>query len=357
MTGGLFTIQELSGEERRLALGGRALPSEVGGWGSAPFGVTVKSTKTTYPGNANSTIQILGPEYEDTVIRGVWKARFLADAIEATGFPELTDGDGAVMPIQLVDAMYSIAKSGQPLRVSWGPRVREGILKSVRDNWIREQDVEWELTFEWNAEDEPVSRAAATPPSARTELREDMSRTDSAATARPAGVNNATADSVKATTSDRRRIAGQVFDVVRTIATVAPGTSPLDAIAGLAVSAQEMLDAMNVSAEQVGDRPYTELQVADDVLSVLGVEAWRRTLVAEQDRLAANLLWRAIEERKRASPSAIAIVRIPRDTTLRMLATTYYGTADDWQRIADANAIDGSMVPAGTTIVIPPRGA
>lgn len=357
MTGGLFVIQELTGDERRLALGGRALPSLVNGQGTVAFGIEVKTKKTTYPGNANSTIQVLGPSFDDTVISGIWKERFLSDQIEASGFPDLTDGDGVVTPAQLVAAFYSLAKSGNAIRVSWGPVVREGVLKKFVDTWYREQDVGWEATFEWNADDEPARRAAPATPEPTTELRQDMSRTDDAATSRPNTLNPSVGEQVKTTTSSRRQIAGQVFDAVRAIQNAVPGTNPVDAVASLVSSAGDMLALMNSSGAQLADVPYTQLQVSDSPLAVLSAESWRRTLVREQDRLAAHLVRRARVERARVAPSSIAIVRMREATTLRSLAIRYYGSADDWQRIADANGVNGSMVPAGTVIVIPPRGA
>ena len=109
--------------------------------------------------------------------------------------------------------------------------------------------------------------------------------------------------------------------------------------------------------QQTVDVPYTSIQVDDSVVSVLDLESWRRSEALETRRLNAAQITQARNLVDVIEPGAIAIVSIAQNTTLRQLAIKYYGNADRWQAIADANGFVDSQVEAGTLVIIPPSGA
>lgn len=139
-----FEVEELTGSQRSIRLRDRALPYQGVG-----FPITQRTKKTYYGGNPVATLQVLGPDYGNTQLDGIWKARFLADSVE---FNSGNSGSAAApdlsSPEDLVLLFEDIALSGNTLRVQWGPHVREGILVRFTPDWIRLQDVKWAMEFE-----------------------------------------------------------------------------------------------------------------------------------------------------------------------------------------------------------------
>jgi nucleoid-associated protein YgaU len=105
------------------------------------------------------------------------------------------------------------------------------------------------------------------------------------------------------------------------------------------------------------DFPVTKAAATDRLIGKLKADVWRRDVAQATGVLRAQAQRTSRDFGKRVSPSPIQIVTVQGDTTLRKLSVVYYGTPDEWQRIADANAITGSMVTAGAQILIPPTSA
>lgn len=349
-----FVITELTGSQRSISLGGRALPYRGVSWGA-----TMRSKQTWYPGNPRGTLQVLGPQYEPTIIVGCWKARYLVNgksAIGQVGFPDLELSPWS--PDALVAAFYSILNAGNALRVEWRAEVREGILKRFVPTYGRPTgvDVEWEMEFEWSgANDAPAPRAAESPPDPSGELREELNDADSAADARPQTVVPEVRTELRDLQAQYRRGAGSMFDNFRLIA--ASPAVPLGQISSLIATTELLREEIDHERDAIAGVPRQGITLSDRVSDLLDVERWRRTVSFEQGDLRNGCLRRAKQAKDRAIPGALTVVTVPGDTTLRRLSFTYYGTADEWQRIADVNGFVDSLVPAGTVVVIPPTGA
>src|SRR3954466_4299054 len=129
-----LTIEELTGERRKLELRGPGLPLKGAGWEGS------QNVKTTwYPGNGiEATQQVLGPKEEPSEWEGEWNRTRLGRT------PCLfTDGAGTptkvTAPSFLIDLMDDIRIRGTKLRVTWtvvdesgtprASKVREGRLE------------------------------------------------------------------------------------------------------------------------------------------------------------------------------------------------------------------------------------
>lgn len=349
---GRFSIVELTGQLREIELLGRALPYQ-----RVAFGGATNHKLTFYPGNPSGTMQVLATTLEPTVIQGTWKDRFLPGQVEAVGFEGLSPGDTATAE-RVVQAFEALRRSGQRLRVQWYSVVREGILSRFTPSWIRPQDVEWEAEFTWFSEALAAPRAAEETAEPKPKLRASMDANDEAVRstrgrAARTGYRAALSSLLR---SERVQLA-QIFAGLNTISLALPGattslTEPVNLIASSASTIRGEAEAAGVL---LSDLPYTEAITSDAVLGVLGIESWRRTIALTQDVLAAEATRVAHRERERDVAPGGRTVVVPGDTTLRGLALRYYGSSDDWQRIADANGLVDSLVLAGTTIYIPPR--
>jgi hypothetical protein len=90
----------------------------------------------------------------------------------------------------------------------------------------------------------------------------------------------------------------------------------------------------------VKDNALDLIRAMDQILTVLGFA----------DQATESCTDAAAGVLNNIEPDVIAEVRAPAGTDLRDLAIRYYGTADLWWLIANANGIDGSAVPS------PPSG-
>jgi hypothetical protein len=346
-----FSVIELTGEQRELELLGRALPYQ-----QVSFGGDTTHKLQFYPGNPEGTLQVLSSTLLPTKIQGMWKNRFVADQVEAVGFPALAPGE-VVTAERLVQAFESIRRSGQRLRVQWYSVVRDGILASFTPTWIRLQDVQWEAEFVWFGEN--VSGTRASEPgviTSRSDMRRVMDSSDQALRSRrPASVQADYSAQLRAVVRQERVQIAQVFAAINQILLAAPsGTTPSDPVNALASAAVSIASYSAQAQRQGADVPYLAAIQSDSVTDVLGAEAWRRLIAATQRDLAATALRTAEEQRDARRSSVGQTVVMPGETTLRGLSLRYYGTSDSWQLIADANGLVDSRVPAGTRVYVPP---
>lgn len=155
-------IAEITGSKNNLILEGRALP-----YRPLTFEGTMRAEVTWYPGNPQGSLQMLGVQEQTTTINGMWKDRFMS-AFDAFGIPILTgrtaratfNGQDIGNIRDLVEVIEGFRFRGQLIEFSWDQFVRQGYLKRFRQTWLRREDVEWELEFEWINRGEPTTPVA-----------------------------------------------------------------------------------------------------------------------------------------------------------------------------------------------------
>ncbi len=340
-------ITELEGDRRTLTLRGRALPyGGIAGGQGIEFPRDMRTKLTWYPGNPVATQQILGPEFGPTKVDGMWKTRFLAGSndVEVSGFAAVQSA------ADLVRAFEDLHRTGTRIRVQWGPVVRFGLLKTFVPTWATLYDVKWDATFEWRGERESTPRATSAPEE-QAPVRAAALAWEDGLVARPSGMLVNPLEAFEASAAGFRISLGIFFDGSRAVDGAAG--IPIPEIAKAATASESVrVDTWGVE-ESLVDRPYTIWQTSDRVVDVLACETWRRDAAYATDRLRAQVQRRAGALRSLASPGALAVIVLPGDTTLRQLALTYYGTSDAWQQIADVNGFDGSIVAAGTPVIVP----
>lgn len=334
-----FGIEELDGEQRVVLLQGRALPYQGVAWNTRQ-----RTKKTTYAGNPVATIQVLGPEYENTTIEGMWKERFLPGQIVTSTGEEITTPDQAVRLFE------SIAARASSLAVQWGPITRYGVLVNFTHTWIRPQDVRWQAEFEWTGATDIPARATAAPTD-DSAVRDTSTQVDDAVVADPPSVDGSFQSDVTARTNSTRVSVGQVFGYLQQAREQA--ATQIATVQAVISEAEAVRASIGDTLVRLVDVPYTEAQRVDTVVEVFACEAWRFTLAGADRSLRAACQRRAIEVARSAIPGALAIVVAPGDQTLRDLALLYYGSADSWQLIADANNLVGAVIEAGTVVVVP----
>ena len=355
MAGETLLIREVTGSERSVELRDRALPYQSVMWGGE-----AKHTKNVYPGNPVATIQVLGPDETDTPMKGKWKTRYIGPMVTLVGFDDVASvfdellGETPVTAEQLVQVFHKLRRAGNHLEVRWGPEVRRGILADFRADYDRVEDIAWSATFVWSQvgeEEAPRAPDEVTEPTtgindAISGLEDAMSRLP------PIVLPNVTGPLILA--EEAMRIAGMAMTAALGSFTGTPNISlsQFQAIASLSI---QVGDASQDMIQQTSDQSIEEWLAVNFVADVLTVETFRHRLAA-----AAVALWMAAlvaqeSVRARVVNDYLAIVNIRQGQTLRTLALDYYGSADAWTTIADANGLTSAIVARGTVIAIPRR--
>jgi hypothetical protein len=339
-------IRELTGSQRSVTLGGRALPNR-----SLPAGGELREKKTWYAGNNVATLQVLGAQDNDMQLRGIWNDRFIGGQVETNGFetPELAR--------DVVAIFDTLQRSGNALRFQWGEVVRMGILAEFEPVWLREQDVEWTMRFSWfGRDDQEVPRATLDEPPNSAELRTRQNQTDDQLAFEPKAVRTDYADVIRAQVRGMRARVGAIFDRVRAAQSVV--AIPLTAVRGALADAEALRLLGNALAVDLIETPVEVATNFEGLVDRLGVEVWRREQGRRSRRVQAEGQRVARDLRRLTRPSPLAVVTIRGGgDSLRRIAREVYGTADEWRRIADVNGLPDSVVAAGTLIVIPPLSA
>lgn len=338
-----FVIEELTGSQRRIVLRGRALPERGVG-----FGTRLRHKATWYAGNQVGTLQVFGPEVQATDLEGIWNDRYVSDLVDTSGFGALnTAGD-------LVGAFESLCASGNALRVQWGPQVRNGILAEFTPEYEREQDVRWTASFAWYGRDDQAQpRATPDDPPNSAELLTRQNEADDELAFAPPDIRTDYLDDVRAHARSIRGRVGSVFDRVRSAQRAA--SVPLSDVRALLADAEGVRRAGNRATADLVERTVDRMTDSDDVLSKVTLGGWTRSQGRAFGRLRAQAQRVARQLRRSVSPEPFAVVSVREGETLRTLARRFYGTSDDWQRIAAVNSLPDSVVPIGTIVVVPPK--
>ncbi len=194
-SGSLFTIKELTGDQRIVELAGRGMPYR-------PYTLRGKQNTsfTWLPGNPIATVTVLGPTEDATDVKGMWKDKFIggpetvaaqSDATNiASGLPTVSNVSSPItlngQTINSVRAaialMDDIRKSGQLLEVTWDVQIRHGLLTEFEQMWQNIHDCEWVMKFEWISQGDPAGAAAVVADMSAIDLQTQLLSQLSAAT-------------------------------------------------------------------------------------------------------------------------------------------------------------------------------
>lgn len=344
-----FIITELEGSRRSVVLSDRALPYKPL---EAPGEQLV--VQKWYPGSRVATLQVLGPREGDWEIKGTWKTIFLAakGMVRLTGFGDIPNTDGRITAEDLVEVFHRLRIAGNTLEVSWGPEVRRGILERFKPGYQVIQDIEWTASFKWSQRGSNAPARASFALDTTATVRRSLDDLDLTAAEMPAtilpGPATTIRDRLNAVRSSGVALTESLASAQAAAFTTIADVQDIQALAERTVQAAEALRSGELS-----DLPYVELLALDDVSSAVAVETWRRDMGARTRDVQAASMESAGAVEKRLTPGAEQTYTVRENESLRRLALRFYGSADDWTLIADANNLVGSDVPVGTRLVIP----
>lgn len=344
-----FIITELTGPRREVRLFDRALPYQ-----KLSFGRQQRVVKREYAGSRVATIQVMGPSLLDVEPQGTWKTRYLAarHSVELSGFPDIENVAGRITAENLVEVMRRIVDAAQTVEVRWGPEVRRGVMVEFVPTYERVEDIEWKMSFTWSQDGEAPTRRAAVALDTTSAMRRALDDLDLAAAEMPTTILPDQASDLQQKIAAVRAAGAALTESLASIqAETFAAVSDVQNAQTLAERVVQAGDALRTG--NLSDLPYYNLLPFDDVALVVEAEVWRRDTAAATRRVQAEARRSSTSVAERNTPGALAIVTLTENTSLRSLASRYYGNADSWTVIADANNLVGSTAPAGARLLIP----
>lgn len=358
-----FTIVELTGEANNLTLEGRCLP-----YRPVSFEGAMRAEFTWYPGNPIATVQMLGAEEKSTTINGMWKDRFIRTFTDM-GLPVLEGRTGeAKFNGVVVDDVRSLCRiiegfrlRGQLLEVGWDELTRQGILVRFKQTWLRREDVEWEMEFQWISRGEPLTPVAFGVDIPQLDIASQiLSAIDALKSALEAPfalvtqITSAITDSMEAIVT-----AGDALSDVAKKAEAAI-TSPIEATRSTLAAVQTIKREAKSISDRLQSLPARAMRNVASLTDVSQGQALEAERYKRQARKAARKL-RALAAQREQELAAQTIRQPSLQTViaregqdLRDISSQAYGTPNEWRRIASYNNLKSSRLSAGTIVLVPP---
>lgn len=371
-----FVIAETNGAKRTIILRGRSLPRQP-----IVFGGEMAVAIDYFAGNPVAYAQVIGPRYLPTDASGEWNDIFLyedANAPILLGFPPISTA-GKPQPVQgggvaggatftsggatagaqsaylartARDAMELIRRSGAVLRVEWGSIVRYGFLTRAMFPHKREQDIGFELEFQWIGDTDAQPIAVPKQANILGFLK--------GLNALLSSILNAllTADYLlneffKGFTGPISALINLLTGITETLSKMLSQTlNPFDIVASIRAAAIGLkLAVMDLIA--LFDRNRAALKGRDNATAqafLAAAEEEARRLLLELAFLCADRE-RELEAFVQKQVKATHVVQSGQN--LRGISLLYYGRSENWNDIADFNGLSGSLVTPGRMLRIP----
>jgi hypothetical protein len=363
-----FLIQTLDTDEQTpikpsLTLGGRALPYQ-----GFELEGSMRAEFTWYPGNAVATVQMLGAQEKSSTIKGMWKDRFIRPvtdegvAVQPDGVARF-DGQQVSSVLDLANRVDQMRLSGRLLRVEWSGIIRHGIMLRFKQNWVRIEDMEWEMEFQWTSRGEvqvPPSLPATVTSADFTQnlvnlvnnlhdkldalhegfevieswvakVNSYVGMIDDAANAMVDAQKNATLLVMAPQAAAQRALtaAKNIKDAAAGIVTTVESTPPLQLIKSTSPSTLTLGDAL------LADSYSRDVKVA--------ARALQSQATSQGDDLRSNLDQDVL--------LASFIARAPMD--LREVSQSYYKTPNQWRTLLNYNNFTSSRIEVGAMVLVP----
>ncbi len=410
---GSSILRAVGATTKGMVLQGRGLPKR-------PLSLTTSQrlTLTWLPGYAEATAQPMGAKEPPTTISGKWSEKFIAkDASAAEDLGPLGNAFAAadnaigtaaskvglgsaglggvgneIEPIlwngQRVNKVYKAAELIDDLvrgavyvEVRWDNHARRGFITEFRKDWHTAVDLEWEMEFTW------TSRAEPNPPVTAQELSmgdtvslfqklADALNTEALPPTFPmtqdvladldAGIKRiaATSQAISDTVGNISALALAPFAVARSVMALC------DTIRGQADALRNFLQALppaDLRTNRAGSSTTLKAQTSSRPAALRSASStsFSDALVCAEyvkrvggvlKQLSAGAVIQKDEFAKKLERQTAAVVTTRAGDDLRSISTRYYGTPNEWKRIAQANGLTSAALTAGLVVIVPKFG-
>ena len=371
-----FVIAETNGLKRTIVLRGRSLPRQP-----LTFGGEQSVIIDYFAGNPVAYAQVIGPKYLPTEVTGEWNDIFLYEdgnapyllnfpPVGAAGKPApagantivagasftsaaATPGSQQAYLARTVrDAIELIRRSGALLRVEWGSIVRYGFLTRAIFPHKREQDIGYEMEFQWIG-DTDAQPIAVKPQANLLGFLQALNAILASLLNALLSADYLAGEFFKSFTAPITNLLSLITGLVQTLQKILSQTlNPFDIVAsiraaaiGLKLACRDLLDLF--------DRNGAALRGRDNATSqafLAAAENEVRLLLLELAFLAAE---REAELESFFTKQVQATHVVQAFQNLRSISVIHYGRPENWVDIADFNGLSGSLVSPGRLLRIP----
>ena len=371
-----LVIAETNGMKRTIILRGRSLPRQP-----ITFGGEQAVVIDYFSGNPVAYAQVIGPKYLPTEVGGEWNDIFLFEDSNAPyllGFPPISaagkppppganalvagtsfisgsataGSQQAYLARTVRDAMDLIRRSGALLRVEWGSIVRYGFLTRATFPHKREQDIGFELEFQWIGDTDAQPKAVPKEANVLGFLK-GLNALLEKLLAALLTADYLTQQFLQSFTAPISKIINLLSALVQTLAKMLSQVlNPFDIVASIKAAAIGLkLAVMDLIA--LFDRNGAALRGRDNATSqafLALAELSARQLLLELAFLCAE---RERELDAFFTKQVLATHVAQAGQNLRDISTLYYGRPESWPDIADFNGLAGSLTTPGKLLRIP----
>lgn len=296
--------------------------------------------------------------------------------------------DSVFEAVEIVDAMR---RTAMHIEVNWGRHARRGYITTFTHHWLNEHDVEWEIEFTWSSRGvvtEPVvadklfsntSTASllqvlsdklhleALPPTfpmsknLLTSVTQGIARIAATTQAVSDTITNVTSLALAPVTVARSVVGlcstlrGQCEELKNRLLAQGHGAAVLgaDPVARTGTSTDLNVGVVTQASGQAGGAALTRSETYASPSEVnQAAEYMGRVQSAIRELRSAALLLQD-DYRKQLERDVQAVIYVREGDDLRLISTRFYGTPDNWRKLAQANGLTAARLTAGMRIVIP----
>ncbi len=351
--GGVFTVAEVI----KQSDGTFTETADVYQWDAAHqssprqgwrYGVKMRTHREDYPGADNPTEQILGPNYTPFTLSGVWDDRY--------NFPDFAETTRI--------AFEKLVQRGNYVRIEFEGISITGLITDLEIDYKRRYYISYNFTFSphFRNPSGDVRQSAAIAPDS---IKDPQSLADEAAQlaldARQIHQNMPawlvaldTIGNIAAsidTIIDRTNTAQKIL--TNRVLAINPKTQSVNAYSRLVQQFVTMSQAAKDLKRQLGQVSSTDALDYETANATLEFEIWQRDLAYVARKLivlakeAADALARVV------TPRTLALYRPYSGESLYGISIRFFGTADRWRDIYEANNMQ-SLALNGTELLIIP---
>lgn len=328
------------------------------------FGVEQRTVRTDYPGADDPTEQILGPNFSEFSVEGVWDDRYnayeVSEDLRRTATAETIRGLSGGYAVAEWKRFELMVRRGNVVRITFEDVVIQGVITDFELQYFHQHRIGYKFTFSPHHRQPggffALKRSPRTVLNAqqlRDEVGEEVTEALALHELAP------TTSLIGTIYADTDELVGEWVSKLAEIDTaisqrqLSPELEPTAALFRLA----QQFYTMSVIGQQVLD--LLSATDADEALSymsgdkVLLYNVWARGLMYQGRRMVVTGRRAASELQQRAEPNAIALYRPQADEHLYSISNRFYRTKDSWRAIAKRNGLTTYKLTGDELLIIP----
>ena len=325
--------------------------------------------KTWYPGADTASVQVLGHDYQEMELTGLW------DEVFTPATKLIVEGQVVQnpMPNDLNQAMAAMMENGKPVDISWEAIDGTGYITAWEVEYETTTRMSWRLVLSRISVDfGQVDISLKKPPRPKSLLDNIQGAIDT--------INNAMDDMsdlerqyVTGPLAKLNSMLNQVSDLVHRAMDFAtePAKIARSAITTLENVKQDALDIVDDARALTGQyRRVTESfghlsrpiaweyhggsdRGPESAETETKTAALKRQVSSIATGIAAEAVILQTQYAAQVHSTAIAVHIVRQNETLQSIAWRYYRNRDRWTDIADMNGLDSGLLETGTVLLIP----